>query len=85
MSKSSSIGSNMKPDKIFLSDEDELHLQGLVNDKKPCVWTLYGRKFSILCDTLCPVRKMVINAFDALLSAREHEKYEKEYPDEGGG
>ena len=65
-----------------LSDEDELYLLSLVNDKKPCEWTRYGRKFGILCDTICPVRKMVIVAFNRILIEREHKKFNEDYPDE---
>ena len=67
--------------KIKLNPEDELHLIVMVRDDKPCEWTTYGRKLNIVCDTHCPLRRMVAAGFYEYLRDVEAEKYEREYPD----
>jgi hypothetical protein len=69
----------MLPDITY---EEELHLLALVHDKKSCPWTHYANRFGYICETQCPVRIKVTKSFNALMAAREHNKYEREYPDE---
>lgn len=64
-----------------LTDEQELQLMAMVYNQGPCEWTKWARRFEILCDTICPVRRMVTEDFLTHLREQKHQEYEKEYPD----
>ena len=67
--------------KVKLTDEDELQLITMVNNRQPCQWAKMAAKLFILCDTICPCRRLVIDEYQRILADRENDKFEIEYPD----
>ena len=71
-----------KTPKIRLSFQDEQDIQCLLVDRHPCPYRVYSLKLGWVVDQKCPIRKIVRREFEKLMAEREHEKNEKEYPDE---
>ena len=70
----------MSPLKTRLTDEDELQLITMVTSRQPCQWAQMAAKLYILCDTICPCRRLVIDEYRRILADRENDKFELEYP-----
>jgi len=64
-----------------LTDEDELTLITMVRGRMPCEWAQMAAKLYILCDTICPCRRLVIEEYERILRDRHNDDMEKEFPD----
>lgn len=65
-----------------LSDSDELEAKRLIWAAKfPCEFRTWMQRHGWVCDTKCPVREPVVKELEKYFREKEHEKYEKEFPD----
>ncbi len=65
-----------------LTDQDELDLQCLCSDKRPCEWRTAMQTMRWIVDLKCPIRKVVREEVAKYFRDKEHEKNEREHPDE---
>ena len=64
----------------MLTDEEWLKLYSLTNNKKPCDYAVMAHRLGIVCDMICPVRKMISAEFQKIQADIENDKFEREFP-----